>query len=188
VIDDLQYIKKVTAGERNAFRFLVDKYKDKALAVAYRMVKDQDIAEDVVQDAFVKAYNNLSKFRQDAQFRTWFMRIVVNEAIQIIRHQKVRQKSEPDIKEFIEETEVNATFNELQKLDQQHIIATVFNQLPAREALVLQLFYLDELSLKEMKDVTLMKTNHLKVLLHRARKHFYELLAHSFKYEISQLI
>ena len=60
---------------------LVDRYKDLAFTIAFRILGKREDAEEVVQDAFVKAFQNLSSFRQKAKFSTWLYRIVYNTAI-----------------------------------------------------------------------------------------------------------
>src|SRR6478672_133980 len=75
------YISQVLDGEISAFTYFVDTYKAMAFAIAYRITGNKEDGEEVVQDAFVKAYRSLKKFRQDSKFSTWFFRIVVNVAL-----------------------------------------------------------------------------------------------------------
>lgn len=184
---DNNYIKKVIAGDTNAFRYLVEKYQVKALAVALSVVHNQEVARDVVQEAFVKAYKNLESFRGDAAFSTWLMRIVVNESIKILRRQKRQQESEKEI-EALQEPFLNESLQALKAEEQQKYIQDVFRKLPEREALVLQLFYLEDLNLKEMEEVLELNADHIKVLLHRSRKRFYQLLQKELKHETLSLL
>lgn len=72
-------------GEQRAFQTLVEKYQRKAYSVAYSMVRNQDDAMDLTQDAFVKAYRNLANFQGSSSFYTWLYRIVVNLCIDHLR-------------------------------------------------------------------------------------------------------
>ena len=73
---DIDCIEKVVAGDRNAFAFLVDRYKDMVFSVALRMARNTEEAEEIAQDAFVKAFLSLASFRGKARFSTWLYRIV----------------------------------------------------------------------------------------------------------------
>lgn len=77
---DQLLVERVQNGDKHAFDLLVKKYQHKVLAVIGRFVRDQDEAMDVAQDAFVKAYRALDRFRGDSAFYTWIYRIAVNTA------------------------------------------------------------------------------------------------------------
>ncbi|MGE5189289.1 MAG: RNA polymerase sigma factor [Gemmatimonadota bacterium] len=78
---DEDLIRASVAGDDGAFRALFERYKKRAFAVALGIVGDPDEAQDVVQDAFIKAYYNLGEFRFGSNFYTWFYRLLVNQAI-----------------------------------------------------------------------------------------------------------
>ena len=80
---DKIYINKVLEGDRNAFAYLVDKYKTMVYSLALRLVKDREEAEEISQDAFIKAYQSLASFKGKAKFSSWLYRIVYNTAILI---------------------------------------------------------------------------------------------------------
>ncbi|MDP1653100.1 MAG: RNA polymerase sigma factor RpoE [Rhodocyclaceae bacterium] len=77
---DLVLVERVQAGDREAFGLLVSKYQRKLLRLVMRMVRDPHEAEDVAQEAFIKAYRALPNFRGDSAFYTWLYRIGVNTA------------------------------------------------------------------------------------------------------------
>ena len=77
---DQQLVERVQKGDKRAFDLLVGKYQHKVLAVIGRFVNDQDEAMDVAQEAFIKAYRAIPKFRGDSAFYTWIYRIAVNTA------------------------------------------------------------------------------------------------------------
>src|SRR5574341_27096 len=81
VIPDGDLIRAAVSGDDAAFRELLERYKKRAFGVALGIVGDPDDAQDVVQDAFVKAYYNLREFRFGSNFYTWFYRLLVNQAI-----------------------------------------------------------------------------------------------------------
>lgn len=77
---DLVLVERVQAGDQEAFGLLVSKYQRKLLRLVMRMVRDPGEAEDVAQEAFIKAYRALPNFRGDSAFYTWLYRIGVNTA------------------------------------------------------------------------------------------------------------
>lgn len=77
---DYQLVIRVQKGDKRAFDLLVLKYQYKVHAIVARFIRDSDEVRDVVQEAFIKAYRALPKFRGDSQFYTWLYRIAVNTA------------------------------------------------------------------------------------------------------------
>lgn len=79
-LSDIQLVKRVQKGDKQAFDMLVLKYQYKVQAVISRLVKDQSEVQDVAQEAFIKAYRAIQSFRGESQFYTWLYRIAVNTA------------------------------------------------------------------------------------------------------------
>ena len=77
---DQALVERVQAGDKAAFDILVQKYQSKIIQLAYRYVHDQDEAMDIAQEAFIKAYKALGRFRGDSAFYTWIYRIAINTA------------------------------------------------------------------------------------------------------------
>ena len=77
---DQALVERVQNGDKAAFDILVQKYQSKIIQLAYRYVHDQDEAMDVAQEAFIKAYRALGRFRGDSAFYTWIYRIAINTA------------------------------------------------------------------------------------------------------------
>jgi RNA polymerase sigma-70 factor (ECF subfamily) len=92
---DLALVKRVQGGDNSAFDLLVRKYQHRIGAVVYRFVPDHAEAQDIVQEAFIRAYRALANFRGDAQFYTWLYRIAVNTAKKAL----VDMKRDPTISE-----------------------------------------------------------------------------------------
>jgi len=80
-----ELIRRMKLGERAAFDEIVGIYRNNCFAIAYNIVGNAEDAKDVLQDAFIRAYMNIKKFRQDARFSTWFYRILVNAAQDMLR-------------------------------------------------------------------------------------------------------
>ena len=91
--EDREAIRRVQAGETEAFEILVEKYKRKAFRLAYQVLRDQEEALDVAQEAFVKAFRALPRFKGDSAFYTWLFRITMNVALDRKRQRATRAKS-----------------------------------------------------------------------------------------------
>jgi len=79
-VTDKQLVERVQRGDKRAFDLLVLKYQHKIMSLISRYVKDSDEIQDVAQEAFIKAYRALPRFRGDSAFYTWMYRIAVNTA------------------------------------------------------------------------------------------------------------
>ena len=77
---DINIINLVKKGDLKAFNILVVKYQDRLVYSVYKFCSDLDLSQDITQEAFVKAYNNIDKFRGDSSFYTWIYRIAINTA------------------------------------------------------------------------------------------------------------
>lgn len=87
---DAQLVRRVQKGDKGAFDLLVLKYQHKIVSLVMRYVRDPDQALDITQDAFLKAYKALPRFRGDAAFYTWMYRIAVNTAKNYLASQRRR--------------------------------------------------------------------------------------------------
>ena len=93
---DATLVDEARRGEPAAQNRLVSLHHEIAFRVARGIVQDDDLAADAVQDAFMKAFRSLDRFRGDARFRTWLLSIVVNEARGTLRSRKRRRESDLD--------------------------------------------------------------------------------------------
>lgn len=87
---DAQLVRRVQKGDKGAFDLLVLKYQHKIVSLVMRYVRDPDMALDITQEAFLKAYRALPRFRGDAAFYTWMYRIAVNTAKNYLAAQRRR--------------------------------------------------------------------------------------------------
>ena len=175
--NDQYYINKVCAGNTNAFAFLVEKYKDMVFTLAIRMTRSREEAEEISQDAFIKAYKSLPKFKGDSKFSTWLYKIAYNLSIDYLKKQKRLIKS--DLIDEINEGNLGLeqdVLSLIENKERKQIIEKAIYLLPEDDRVIITLFYFEELSLNEISDVVNIKANAVKVKLHRSRKKLYELL------------
>jgi len=105
VDSDAAQVALVLGGDRDAFRVLVERHSRKLFRLAYRMTGNEQDAEEIVQDAFVRAYRKLDRFESRANFSTWLYRICANCALDRMR----KQKTEDSHREHEREYEEGAT-------------------------------------------------------------------------------
>ena len=171
---DNLYIQKVLNGDYTGFSYFVDKYKDMAYSIAFRILNNSEDAEEIVQDSFVKAFKSLNKFRQDCKFSTWFYRIVVNSSLSKVERE--RTNSEYINLDYVSDVaieEIELTYNHLTHSDQQKYINIALNRLHIEDRLLLPLYYLNNNSLEEIAEITVMKRENLKMKIYRARQKMY---------------
>jgi len=166
-----EIIERIKKGDTSAFRFLVEKYKVVSFSLACSILKDEHIAEDALQESFIKVYHNINRFRSHSSFPTWLYRIVVNTCLTFAKKQK-RQQLFSDIDSAKDiETEFNETgIDRLIASERSVMINNALDRIRSEESLLLRLFYLSELDLQEIMKVTGFKESKVKVTLFRARK------------------
>lgn len=94
--NELELIDRIQAGDRDAFKELVERYQRKVYAICYGMLKDSEESMDVSQEVFIKVFRYLDKFNRESSFYTWLYRITVNMCIDHIRKNAKAQKVEYD--------------------------------------------------------------------------------------------
>ena len=183
---DSIYIEKVLNGDTDAFRYFVNTYKEFAFSLSYSILKNEYLAEESIQESFIKSFENLKIFRKDSSFKTWFGRIVINESLRKAEMKKretisVDKISESEI-EFVEDSLLS-----IKNKEQKFYISAVFEILSPKESLVLELFYLRENSINEINELTGWSKSKIKMLLVRGRKSFYYKLNKILKTEVKEI-
>ena len=181
------YIRRVIEGDVEAFRFLVRKYQHMAFTVAMSVVKDEFTAEEVTQEAFIKAFENLKQFRFQSKFSTWLYRIVVNLSFKQLKKLKLQENN------FISAGPEDADttpdgFDKMNDTDRKFYINKALEILSPKESLALRLFYLDENSVDEISNITGWSEGNVKVILFRARKSFYAALSKILNKEMKTIL
>ena len=187
-MDDL-YLKLVLEGNASKYSYFVEKYKGMAFSIAFRIVNNKEDAEEIVQDAFLKAFRSLDKFRKDSKFSTWFYRIVVNSSLSRTRSKRPELSSidEDDIANVVIES-VESAYRGLDLSDQKKFIQNALEELSVEDRLLLTLYYLTENSIDEITDITSITQYNVKMKLHRARNKMYKILNNNLKSEIQSIL
>lgn len=174
--DEKNYVQQIKDGNVQAYSFLVDEYKNSAYQLAFRILRNQEDAEDASQDAFIKAYKSLHKFKMEASFSTWLYRIVYNTCLTKIKKRK------PDLIDISDSTEAHLlndmeqTFSKLVNSDRRKFLAKAMENLSEEQNSILHLFYTEEKDMAEIGHILNLTHGNVRVKLMRTRKKLLELL------------
>jgi RNA polymerase sigma-70 factor (ECF subfamily) len=159
-------IEDCKKGKRKAQLKLYNKYCDAMLRIAMRYLKQQDLAEDAVQEAFIKAFKHIDSFSGDVTFGAWLKRIVINQSIDYCRQLKYYDPIDENKLEMIDE-ERNSW-----EVEDQLTTADVENcieNLPENYATVLKLYLMEGYDHEEIGEILNIKANNSRILLHRGK-------------------
>lgn len=172
--DDMHYIDQVIAGDTAAFAVLVDRHKDLVFTIAMNISRSREDAEEIAQDAFVKAFQKLASFRRDSRFSTWLYRIAYNEAISRVRkHHLQTVLLEEELTESIPDEQVEEEISGMDVQEQKAVISKILGKLPEIDQVLVSLFYLSGQTVAGISEVTGLGESNVKVRLHRIRKKLY---------------
>jgi RNA polymerase sigma-70 factor (ECF subfamily) len=167
--NDIQLINDILDGNVRSYSVLIERHKDLAFTIAYRILNNREDAEEVVQDAFVKAYRSLPAFRKDSRYSTWLFRIVYNAAISRKRSKKPGFQSLEDLSSLKEHYDPLEQADDRDE-DRALLLERAMQQLPAEDNVLITLFYIHESSVDEIHSITGLTRSNIKVRLFRARK------------------
>lgn len=167
---DNELIKSIKNGNQSDYSKLVDRYKDRAFTLANSIIKNEMESEEILQDCFLKAFNSLNNFRFESKFSTWFYRIVFNTSLTRINNKKRKTESNfLSIDEF-ENTLTYDRINDYRNSEISEALSLLVRQLPSNYSMVINLYYLEQMSCNEIGTIIDESVNNVKVLLYRARK------------------
>ena len=156
--------------------------------LAYNILLNREDAEEVAQDSFVKVYNSLHTFKAGSKFSTWLYRIILNTAL---NKKKLKKYYLHEITESLDDelpADANNALAAQVTTEQRKHIRLAMKGLNAKERICITLFYLNELSVEEISELTGITRSNIKVLLHRGRKNLYDSFDKSVKQEFTNLM
>jgi RNA polymerase sigma factor (sigma-70 family) len=188
-VHEIKYrIERVKGGDKEAFGGLVDAHKDMVYTLCLRMLTSEADAEEAAQEVFVKAFRFLESFQERARFSTWLYRIAYNHCISVIRKKVKVIDLESEVPEGeVEEGEMNGVEN-LTAQERRRYLKMALESLTETDAVVVTLFYYEELSLEEISAVTGLSSSNIRIKLHRSRKKMYHVIREKLKSEVSSIL
>lgn len=167
--DDRYYIDQTLNGDHASFAFLVNRYKDMVYSIAIKILRNTDEAEDIAQDSFIKAYQQLSQFRGGSKFSTWLYTITYRTAITKLKTNRVDTVVlDEEIDEIADHLPGQA--DQLQAKQVKQYVKQAIDKLPEMDALLVTLYYINDLPIKEIEEITGLSKPNIKIKLYRTRK------------------
>ncbi|QDK46645.1 MULTISPECIES: RNA polymerase sigma factor [unclassified Bdellovibrio] len=148
-LSDLELVEKVKSGDRRSFSELVKRHQRSVLRLSLRFMKDTDAAEDVTQEAFIKAYEKLNSFEGRASFKSWLFQIAVNTARNKLREFK-RDTVDFEDANLAVDAEAENTLVHTAVAD---ILQKEVEKLPMKQKTALVLRVYEDLSFNEIADI-----------------------------------
>ncbi len=177
-------IDNLREGDESALAPLVEKYKRMVHRLALQITKNHEDANDVMQETFIKVYQSIHTFRQEAAFETWIYRITVNEALNFVKRRERRRETplstteeseyDPSVRqkaEMANDPQINAEKTEL-----RHWVTKAVNSLSLKHRIVVVLHELEGLTHAEIASILNCSEGTVRSRLHYARKQLRSLL------------
>ena len=185
--DDIAIIQMVLQGRQQAYATLVARYQGYVFTLAMRHVNNRELAEELAQDVFVKAYRSLSSFKGNSKFSTWLYTVTHNTCLSHLRKKE-------DATVFPGDEHVHNTAEaqgsgahpmaRMEQRAQQQVLNEAVKHLPATDSELITLFYQGEQSVEEISTITGLSASNVKVRLMRARQKLKEILETKYSGEV----
>ncbi|MDM5196943.1 RNA polymerase sigma factor SigW [Fictibacillus enclensis] len=170
-------VTQVKSGNREAFEGLVEIYKDKIYRLCYRMVGDRHEAEDLAQEAFVRAFVNIDKYSGSYKFSTWLYRIATNLCIDRLRKRKPDYSMDAEIPGTEGATLYSQVADadplpeeEVEEKEKHDHLQQEIMKLPEKYRTAILLKYIEDMSLEEISSVMDLPVPTVKTRIHRGRE------------------
>jgi len=182
---DYELIEKIKTEDSLAFKELFDRYKKLVINLCFKLVRNNDEAEDLTQDVFFKIYQSAKAFRHGSKVSTWIYRIAINNCLNHLRKKKYLQWfSLDDCSESTEDDKIalrqlhSDEFPEqsLEKKEQESIILKAIHSLPKHQRIAVILQRYEGLSCQEIAEILDCSIGAVQARLHRAKKSLYHKL------------
>jgi len=175
-------IRRLKLGDISGLEFLVSCYQVRAVRTAYLITRDEGLAEDIVQDAFLQVYRSIRGFDAARPFEPWFMRSVVNASVKLMQKSARQVKVDDEADESILAelaARVESVETQVESIEIQNQIWDAMQKLSPRQRAVMVQRYFLEMSEKEMADEAGTAPGTVKWLLNAARERLRGLLGRS---------
>ncbi|MDR1089985.1 MAG: sigma-70 family RNA polymerase sigma factor [Prevotella sp.] len=168
--NDIFYIRQVKNGNTGAFVHIVRRYERMVFTIVGKIVSRRADAEDITQEVFIKVFQSLGQYREEAGFGTWLYRIAYNTTISELRKRKHEFMPVEDRFDNIPDSGISNAIDEIGTEEQLGYLDKVLEKMPPDDVLLITMFYLNSNSVQEISSITGISTANVKVKLHRIRK------------------
>lgn len=165
IVDDNKLVNETLSGKIESFGLIVEKYQKVVFNLAFRMTNDYDVAKDITQESFIKAFFKLNSFNSKYKFFSWLYRIALNECFDF---QKKQNKNENDDNEIYESG--NTPLEEIEEVELKNRVNKAINMLDEKYKSVIILKHFENLSYEEISEILLLPIKVIKSRLYMARE------------------
>lgn len=174
----ISMMQQETTREKG-LRLLMDAYQSRLYWHIRRLVVDHDVSQDVLQETFIKAYQNFHQFKQDSQLYTWLYRIATNEGLQQLNKMKKMQKSEQEAEYYLQNLVADNAAHDADEI--QILLQKAIQTLPEKQKLVFTMRYYDEIPYEEMSTILEMSVGTLKTNYHYAKQKIEDYITNNYE-------
>lgn len=160
-------------------RALMDAYQSRLYWHIRRIIVDGDLAQDTLQETFIKAYQNFHQFKNDSQLYTWLYRIATNEALQQVNKLKKMQKTDEDSEYYMQNLVADNVSSDAEEI--QTLLQNAIQSLPEKQKLVFMMRYYDDLPYEEISKIVDMSVGTLKTNYHYAKQKIEEYIKENYE-------
>lgn len=160
-------------------RALMDAYQSRLYWHIRRIIVDGDLAQDTLQETFIKAYQNFHQFKNDSQLYTWLYRIATNEALQQVNKLKKMQKTDEDPEYYMQNLVADNVSSDAEEI--QTLLQSAIQSLPEKQKLVFMMRYYDDLPYEEISKIVDMSVGTLKTNYHYAKQKIEEYIKENYE-------
>ena len=172
-MEEKELVQLSREGSEEAFAELVKKYRIKVFNLAYSLTRDRDVADDLAQEAFIKAYYALPRFQSRSGFGTWLYRIAINHVRDYLRKKsRMIQISIENIKEssILQEDKMMKEEKESTEEQRKQLVHQSIRSLPEKHQVILSLRDIQGFSYEEISKILKISAGTVDSRIHRARK------------------
>jgi RNA polymerase sigma-70 factor (ECF subfamily) len=188
-VDDKELVAGALEGDDSAYGELLERFRRPVFSLIYRMVRDRELAEDLAQESFVKAFNNLDSYKPSYRFSSWLFKIANNHAIDHLRRARLKTVSihgSPHATDADREEETRIVLEAGGETPEQEVVAlelggeieVAISQLRPEYRTAVILRHIESRPYEEIADIMGVPIGTVKTFLHRARAELREGLAH----------
>lgn len=160
-------------------RLLMDVFQSRLYWHVRRLIVDHDLAQDVLQETFIKAYQNFHQFKQDSLLYTWLYRIATNEALQQLKKMKKMNQTDEEATYYLQNLVADNIDHDAEEI--QVLLQKAIHQLPEKQKLVFTMRYYDEIPYEELSTILEMSVSTLKTNYHYAKQKVEEFIKNNYE-------
>lgn len=186
-LDETSLIQRIQGGDLTAYEELVRRYEDAAFRTAYLVLRDPDDAADATQEAFVRAYRGIGGFKMGRQFRPWFLRIVVNQALNMQKAKQRRTAAAERLSADQRPPDMAIDESAIER-ERARALWSALDSLGERERTVLYLRYFIRMPEQELAEYLGCAPGTVKSRIHRAMRRLRDVIARRYPELLNEAI